>query len=331
MKKVLVLFLGIAALYAAYVFFYRPNLLINGNFSRSIAGWQFAKKGDAKHVEPEDGDGMAYLSLVPGGEMCQFFLSGLAAGDVCEASFKCRAAKPCGRLTFRLDNHTYATIAVTNSDWQTVRFRFPIFDYADRRSFRLVAGRHSPVDVAEVSLRRSDPFRKAELLALEGTLVTNLVVNGDFRSGLEGWVRSDESNPRSFDKRGVPTLMFAQSSNEVLSVFQTVQLKKDVPYVVCGYALMDDGRMANRTANIRLSYSDNRPRRTELKFSSPNRGIWLKGTQKIVPKSDCELKITLRCEHSQGKEPGKIYFHGIQVYEDDELPSGTDTQPAKQK
>ena len=85
MKKTLVLFIGIAVLYAAYVFFYRPNLLINGNFSRSLAGWQFAKKGDAKQVAPEDEGGMTYLALVPGGEICQFFLSGLAAGDVCEA------------------------------------------------------------------------------------------------------------------------------------------------------------------------------------------------------------------------------------------------------
>ena len=320
MKKTLVLFIGIAALYALYVFFYRPNLLINGNFSRSIAGWQFAKKGDAKHVVPEGETGMAYLSLVPGGEMCQFFLSGLSAGDVCEASFKCRAAKPCGRLAFRLDNHTYAYVVVTNADWRAVRFRFPIFDYADRRSFRLVAGKYSSVDVAEVSLRRADPFREAELLALEGTLVSNLVVNGDFRSGLEGWDRLDESNPTFFDKRGVPTMMFKQSSNEVLTATQTVRLEKDVPYVVNGYTLMDDERMANRIANIRLSYSDNRPRRAELKFSSPNRGIWLKGTQRIVPKTDCELKITLRCEHSQGKKPGKAYFHGIQVFRDEEPP-----------
>ena len=150
--------------------------------------------------------------------------------------------------------------------------------------------------------------------------MTNLVTNGDFVDGLDGWDTPDENNPRFFDKRGVPSLMFLQGSNASFTASQTVKLKKNVPYLVSGYAFMDDNRMVNRIANIRLSYSDVRPRRMELKFSSPNRGAWLKGVQRIVPKTDCEMKITLRCEHSQGKKPGKVYFHGIQVVRDEEAP-----------
>ncbi|MBO7543892.1 hypothetical protein J6T93_08325 [bacterium] len=327
MKKLLVLLLGIAVIYAAYVFFYRPNLLINGKFSRDIAGWQFAKKGDAERVSPENEGEFAYLALAPGGEMCQFFLSGIAAGEVCEASFKCRTAKPNGRLTFRLDSHTYALISVTNSDWRTVRFLFPAFDYADRRSFRLVAGKNSPVDVADVSFRRAVPFHKARLTMLEGELVTNLVTNGDFMDGTLGWESPDENDLHVFDKRGVPTLMFEQSSNVVLTASQTVQVKKGVPYIVSGYALMDDNRMANRVANIRVSYNDDRYRSNDLKFSSPNRGIWIRGSLRILPKADCKLTITLRCEHSRGKAPGKVYFNGIRVSPADEVISSE--PPAK--
>lgn len=319
MKKTLVLLLGIAVIYAAYVFYYRPNLLINGSFSRDLAGWQFAQKGDAKLVSSEDSDDMAYLALVPGGEMCQFFLSGIAAGEVCEASFKCRAANPHGRLTFRLDSHTYALISVTNSEWRTVRFLFPVFDYADKRSFRLVAGKNSPVDVADVSFRRASPFHKARLTMLEGELVTNLVTNGDFMDGTLGWESPDENDLHIFDKRGVPTLMFKQSSNVVLTATQSVQLQKGVPYIVSGYALMDDNRLVNRVANIRVSYTDDKYHSNELKFSNPNRGIWIRGTLRILPKADCKLTITLRCEHSRGKEPGKVYYNGIRVSPADEV------------
>lgn len=326
MKKALVLLFGIAVIYAAYVFFYRPNLLINGCFSRDLAGWQFAQKGDAKLISPEDeskGE-IAYLVLVPGGEMCQFFLSGIAAGEICEASFKCRAANQSGRLTFRLDSHTYALISVTNSDWRTVRFLFPVFDYADKRSFRLVAGKNSSIDVADVSLRRAVPFHKARLTMLEGELVTNLVVNGDFMDGTLGWQSPDENDMHIFDKRGVSTLMFRQSSNVVLTASQSVQVQKGVPYIVSGYALMDDNRLVNRVANIRVSYNDGKFHTNELKFNSPNRGIWLRGSIRIFPKEDCKLTITLRCEHSRGKQPGKVYFNDIRVSPADEVKS---TQP----
>ena len=327
MKKAFVFLLSVAVIYAVYVFYYRPNLLINGRFSRDLAGWQFAQKSDAKLVSPENDGEFAYLALVPGGEMCQFFLSGIAAGEVCETRFKCRAANQNGRLTFRLDTHTYALISVTNSDWRTVRFLFPAFDYADRRSFRLVAGKNSSVDVADVSFRRAAPFHKARLTMLEGELVTNLVTNGDFMDGTLGWQSPDENDMRVFDKRGVPTLMFEQGSNVVLTASQTVQIKKDVPYIVSGYALMDDNRMANRVANIRVSYNDGRYHSNDLKFSNLNRGIWLRGSLKILPKADCKLTITLRCEHSRGKAPGKVYFNGIKVSPADEVISSE--PPAK--
>lgn len=318
MKKALVFIAGAVAVYALYVFFYRPNLLSNGCFARGQAYWQYAKTSDAKIIEPEETGGQAYLAVAPGGEICQFFLSGLVPGQVCETSFEARAKNPNGRLTFRLDNHTHAIIAVTNSEWRSVKFRFPIFDYADKRSFRLVAGKNSAVDVRDLSLRRAAPFGNPDLTALQGTLVTNLVENGDFICGVQGWTGAEENDFRPFDKRGVPTLMFLQTSNVVLTASQTVKVKKDVPYVISAYALMDDNRPDPRIANVRYSYNDTRRRGGDLKFSSAARGGWLRGTAKITPAADCDLTLTLRCEHSRGKKPGKVYFHGVQVYQADE-------------
>ena len=160
MKKTLVLLAGIAAVYVLYVFTYRPNLLSNGCFARGQAHWQFARASDAKLILPEDGDEPSFLAIAPGGEICQFFLSGLVPSQICETSFEARAKNAFGRLSFRLDNHTYAIIAVTNTEWQTVKFRFPIFEYADKRSFRLVAGKNSGVDVRDLSLRRALPTAK---------------------------------------------------------------------------------------------------------------------------------------------------------------------------
>ncbi|MBR5624396.1 hypothetical protein IKW72_05270 [bacterium] len=319
MKKALALIAGILALYALYVFFYRPNLLSNGRFARGQAFWQYAKASDAKIVTPEEEGEMAYMAIVPGGEICQFFLSGLAPSEVCEASFEARAKNPNGRLTFRMDNHTHAVIAVTNSEWRTVRFRFPIFEYADKRSFRLVAGKNSPVDVRDLSLKRAKPFSKSELCAEEGNLVTNLVANGDFSQGTSFWAGVDGNDFSCFDKRGVPTLMFLQSSNVVLTASQTVKVKKGVPYVVCAYALMDDNRPVERIANVRYSYNDGGRRGGDLKFSSNARGAWQRGSAKITPNADCDLTLTLRCEHSRGKKRGKVYFHGVQVYPADEV------------
>ena len=320
MKKALVLLAGIAAVYVLYVFTYRPNLLSNGCFARGQAHWQFAKTSDAKLIVPEDEDEEPYIAIAPGGELCQFFLSGLVPSQICETSFKARAKNPNSRLTFRLDNHTHAIISVTNTEWQTVKFRFPIFEYADKRSFRLVAGKNSGVDVRGLSLRRAVPTAKYELSAISGVLVTNLVVNGDFSKGTEGWTGVDENDFRPFDKRGVPTLMFTQTSNVVLTASQKVQIKKGVPYIVSVDALMDDDRPVARIANVRCTYNDVRPRNVELKFNSATRGAWVKGSTKITPLEDCEMTINLRCEHSRGKTPGKVYFHGVKVYPADELP-----------
>ncbi len=315
MKKALVFLLLAAAAYLVYVFVYRPNLLSNGCFGRGQAHWQFAKTSDAKLIVPkEDGEEPPYLSIAPGGEICQFFLSGLVPGQICEASFEARAKKTDARLTFRLDNHTHAIVAVTNVAWQTVKFSFPIFEYADKRSFRLVAGKSSGVDVRELSLKRTLPWAKYELTAIRGKLVTNLVVNGDFAEGTNGWGGAEENGFRPFDKRGVPTLMFTQSSNVLLTAAQKVRLKKGVPYVVSAYALMDDNRPAARIANVRCTYKDARPRNVELKFNSAARGAWVKGSTKITPTEDCEMTVNLRCEHSRGKTPGKVYFHGVKVY-----------------
>lgn len=326
MKKALVLLLGIVAIYVIYVFTYRPNLLSNGCFARGQAFWQFAKAKDARIVGSEDSDDQAYLAIAPGGEICQFFLSGLVPSQICETSFEARAKNPNGRLTFRLDNHTHAIIAVTNTEWQTVKFRFPIFEYADKRSFRLVAGKNSGIDVRDLSLRRAAPTAKYELTAISGVLVTNLVVNGDFAKGTQGWNGVDEKDFRSFDKRGVPTLMFNQSSNVLLTASQTVQVRKGVSYIVSVDAFMDDNRPVARIANVRCTFNDGRPRSTELRFNSDIRGSWTKGTAKIVPNEDCDLKLTLRCEHSRGKKPGKVYFHGVKVYPADEVPKSEQTK-----
>ena len=320
MKKALALILGIAAIYVLYVFIYRPNLLSNGRFARGQAHWQFAKTSDAKLIVPEDEGEAPYLAIAPGGEICQFFLSGLVPSQICETSFEARAKNKFGRLIFRLDNHTHAIIAVTNTEWQTVKFRFPIFEYADKRSFRLVAGKNSGIDVRDLSLRRAVPTAKYELSAVSGAIVTNLVANGDFSKGTEGWTGIDENDFRSFDKRGVPTLMFHQSSNVVLTASQTIQIKKGVPYIVSAVALMDDNRPVARIANVRCTYKDVRPRNVELKFNSNTRGAWVKGMAQITPLEDCELTVNLRCEHSRGKTPGKVYFHGVKVYPADELP-----------
>ena len=315
MKKALVFLLLTAAAYLIYVFACRPNLLSNGCFARGQAHWQFAKTGDAKLIVPEDGgEEDPFLAITPGGEICQFFLSGLVPGQICETSFEARAKKPDARLIFRLDNHTHAIVSVTNTEWQTVKFRFPIFEYADKRSFRLVAGKNSGVDVRDLSLRRILPMAKYELRALKGELVTNLVVNGDFARGTNGWSGADEGDFRPFDKRGVPTLMFTQSSNVVLTASQKVQLKKGVPYFISADALMDDDRPVSRIANVRCTYKDTRPRSVELKFNSTARGAWVKGSARITPTEDCEMTINLRCEHSRGKKPGKVYFHGVKVY-----------------
>ncbi|MBQ7555677.1 hypothetical protein IJS98_04405 [bacterium] len=314
MKKTLVLLAGIAAVYVLYVFTYRPNLLSNGCFARGQAFWQFAKASDAKLIVPEDKDEPSFLAIAPGGEICQFFLSGLVPSQICETSFEARAKDQNGRLSFRLDNHTHAIIAVTNTEWQTVKFRFPIFEYADKRSFRLVAGKKSGVDVRNLSLRRALPTAKYGLHAVKGELVTNLVVNGDFSKGTEGWSGVDEGDFRTFDKRGVPTLMFTQTSNVVLTASQKVQLKKGVPYIVSADTLMDDNRPVARIANVRCTYNDVRPRNVELKFNSATRGAWVRGSNKITPLEDCEMTINLRCEHSKGKKPGKVYFHDVKVY-----------------
>ena len=314
MKKALVFLLLTAAVYVVYVFAYRPNLLSNGCFARGQAFWQFAKTSDAKLIVPEDESEPPYLAIAPGGEICQFFLSGLVPGQICEASFEARAKNPDGRLTFRIDNHTHAILSVTNTAWQTVKFRFPIFEYADKRSFRLVAGKKSGVDVRDLTLRRTLPLAKYELYAVKGELVTNLVVNGDFAKGTNGWTSVDEGDFRPFDKRGVPTLMFDQTSNVLLTAYQKVQLKKGVPYIVSVDTLMDDNRPAARIANVRCTYKDTRPRNVELKFNSATRGAWVKGSAKITPLEDCEMTINLRCEHSRGKKPGKVYFHGVKVY-----------------
>lgn len=330
MKKTLVLLAGIALLYTLYVFFYRPNLLSNGHFARGQAFWQYAKASDAKIVTPEEEGGEAYMAISPGGEICQFFLSGLAPSEVCVASFEARAKNPNGRLTFRMDGHTHAVIAVTNAEWRTVRFRFPIFEYADKRSFRLVAGKNSPVDVRDLSLRRAKPFAKSELCAEEGILVTNLVANGYFSLGTNFWSGVDADDFKSFDKRGVPTLMFLQSSNTVLTAAQTLKIKKGVPYIVCAYALMDDNRPVERIANVRYSYNDGGRRGGDLKFSSNARGAWQRGSAKITPNADCDLTLTLRCEHSKGKKRGKVYFHGVQVYPADE-PAKMQPEPEKKQ
>lgn len=326
MKKALVLLSGIAAIYVLYVFTYRPNLLSNGCFARGQAYWQFAKTSDAKLIVPEDKDDEPYIAIDPSGEICQFFLSGLVPGQVCETSFEARAKNAFGRLTFRLDNHTHAIIAVTNAEWQTVKFLFPIFEYADKRSFRLVAGKNSGIDVRNLSLRRAVPTAKHELYAISGVLVTNLVANGDFSNGTEGWTGIDENDFSSFDKRGVPTLMFDQSSNVLLTASQKVKIKKGVPYIVSVDALMDDNRPVARIANVRCTYNDVRPRSVELKFNSNTRGAWVRGSNKITPLEDCELTINLRCEHSRGKKPGKVYFHGVKVYPADEVPKSEQTK-----
>lgn len=319
MKKALALLVGIAAIYVLYVFFYRPNLLSNGCFTRGQAHWQFAKTSDASLITPEDEGEEPYIAIAPGGEVCQFFLSGLVPSQICETSFEARAKNANGRLTFRLDYHTHAIIAVTNTEWQTVKFRFPIFEYADKRSFRLVAGKNSGIDIRDISLRRAAPTAKYELTALEGELVTNLVVNGDFAKGTEGWNGVDEGDFSFFDKRGVPTLMFTQTSNVVLTASQKVQIKKGVPYIVSVDALMDDNRPVARIANVRCTYNDALPRNVELKFNSATRGAWVKGSAKVTSLEDCELTINLRCEHSRGKKPGKVYFHGVKVYPADEV------------
>ena len=102
MKKTLVFLLLVAAVYVVYVFTYRPNLLSNGCFARGQAFWQFAKTSDAKLIVPEDEGEPPFLAIAPGGEICQFFLSGLVPGQICEASFEARAKNPDGRLTFRI-------------------------------------------------------------------------------------------------------------------------------------------------------------------------------------------------------------------------------------
>ena len=326
MKKTLVLLAGLIAIYALYVFFYRPNLLSNARLARSVAFWQFAKSGDAKLIAEEDSEDQAYLAVAPGGEICQFFLSGLIPGQVCEASFDARAKNPDGRLTFRLDGRTHAILSVTNTEWQTVKFRFPIYDYADKRSFRLVAGKNSGIDLRDFSLRRAFPTCKAELAVLSGMLVTNLVSNGEFLEGTKDWNTADENDLRAFNLKGVPTLMFFQTSNVVLTASQTVRMKKGVPYIISASSLMDDNRSVARIANLRYSYNDGSRHSAELPFANSQRGIWVKGSARVVPKDDCDLTLFLRCEHSKGKKPGKVYFHGVRVYPADEIPK---QEPAK--
>ena len=312
MKKAFVYIFGIVVFYLLFAQFYRPNFLLNGRFARASANWQYTSKTAAKIVT-EEGEAFPYLALSKGGEAAQFFLSALIPGTACEVSLKARTKNPPANLTFRLDEHAYAVMLVTNTTWQTFRFRFPLFDYKDQRSFRLAAGSKA-VDVSDPVLRRAKPFEPIVYKELEGSFAENLLANPNFLKEEGAWEFSEECAGVFTNYRGVSVLQLNQVSNRVVKATQKVQLKKGQNYVLSCYTLLDDNRPSPRFADARITFSDPRPKVFVAKYPAQTRLGWFKGKIDFKPKEDCEAEIILQAGPSQEKKPGRALFSEIRLF-----------------
>ena len=311
MKKVLVLILGIVFFYALLLIWYRPNFILNGRLQRGSKDWKFSNS-QVKIIDEKD-EPFPYFEIAPKGILEQTFRYPLLFGTYYDLTLEAKANDSSAKLIFNLGENTYCILSVTNDFWRQFYFRIPIYKTEKGPVLKFISNGRSKVLLRDLTFRRAPVSSELSYKEISGSFVQNLVKNGDFTHATNDWELSNPDLIAMTNYDGLPTLMIKQTPKTLGVVSQKIKLKKNQRYFLSSHQLIDDKRSAPKIARVIVKYSDSKEREFILDYKNPPRLTWCLGTGTFTPDQDCEATLSLDCQVSKEKAPGRVFFHGVSL------------------